>query len=152
MVVGVVVGFGAWVLGVVVADAILLAALMMLVLAVPRWAGVPDTFGWPNPPEPATAAGWYEVRRLASVLQRPDDRRDAFATRVAPHLRTIATGKLARLGVDWHDPAARRLLGPDVYALLNDPGSAGPDRNRSPIELVERVLGRLDEIPDTPSA
>lgn len=144
------VGLGGWLVGVVVADAVLLAVLVAVVLVVPRWVGLPETFGWPGPPERTRAGGWYEMRRLASVLQRPDDRREVFVWRVAPHLRAIAEGKLARLGVAWRDPAAIRLLGPDVHALLDDPGAAGPDRYRSPIELTERVLGRLDEIPDSP--
>lgn len=149
-IVGSTVGAAGWLMGVVAADAVLLAVLVALVLAVPRWVGLPKTFGWPDPPERTTAGGWYEVGRLASVLRRPDDRREAFSRRVAPHLRTIAEGKLARLGVTWHDPAAARILGPDVHALLDDPGNARPGGHRSPIDMAERVLGRLDEIPDSP--
>lgn len=147
---GAIVGFSGWLVGIVVADAVLLAVLATVVLVVPSWVGVPDTFDWPRRPERITVGGWYEVRRLESALQRPDDRRAIFATRVAPRLRAIAEAKLARRGVAWRDPAASRLLGPDVYAMLDDPGSSSLEGRRPPLDLAELVLGRLDEIADPP--
>jgi hypothetical protein len=146
---GAAVGFAGWLVGVVPADAVLVGVLITAVLVLPRWVGLPESFHWPGAPDDVSAGGWYEIRRLATAVQHPDDRREVFAVRLAPSLRAIAEGKLARLGMAWSVPAASRLLGPDVHALLDDPVNA-PLGRRPAMELAELVLGRLDEIPDEP--
>jgi hypothetical protein len=50
--------------------------------------------------------------------------------------------------VRWSDPAARRLLTPDVYDLLD--GNRADLVGRSPVALTELVLDRLDELPGGP--
>lgn len=145
---GAIVGLSGRLVGVVPLDAVLLGSLVALALLLPRWVGDPDAAGWPGPAVPTAVGGWYEVRRLGNLLGRSDARRDTFTTRVRPRLRVVAERRLARLGVRWGEPAARRLLGPDVYDLLDGP--AGPPRsaNRPPVALTELVLGRLDELPE----
>jgi hypothetical protein len=145
---GAIVGLSGWLVGVVPLDAALLASLVALALLLPRWVGDPDAAGWPGPGVPTTVGGWYEVRRLGNVLGRSDARRDTFATRVRPRLRVVAERRLARLGVRWDEPAARRLLGPDVYDLLDGPGGSPRSANRPPVALTELALGRLDELPE----
>lgn len=145
---GAVAGLSGWLVGVVVPDTMLLGVLVGIAFLLPGLVGYPDTVSWPGPPDVTTAGGWYDVRRLATVLSQWGNRRDVFATRVRPRLRVLAQRRLARLGVRWDDPAARRLLGPDVHGLLDGPAAPPITASQSPVALTELVLGRLDELPD----
>jgi hypothetical protein len=142
--VGAVSGVVGWLLGVVPADASMIAVLVAASVAGPRLASHPSAVVWPAAPEPRGAAAWYDIRRLSTVLGQTSGARDVFHAKLRPRLRDLAVARLARYGVSWADPAARRLLGPDVYDLLDKDG--GALAGRPPVVLTELVLGRLDEL------
>ncbi|HEX6231731.1 MAG TPA: hypothetical protein VFZ63_01260 [Jiangellaceae bacterium] len=142
--VGAICGLIGWLFGVVPSDAALVGLLVAAGVAVPRLAAHPSQLVWPAPPEPHGVGTWYEVRRLSTALSQSSDTRDVFKSKARPRLRNLAEARLTRHGVIWSDPAARRLLGPDAYDLLD---RMGPDLiGRSPIALTELVLDRLDEL------
>lgn len=141
---GAVAAFIGWLFGVVPADATMIGLLIAAGVAVPRLAVHPPSVVWPVAPEPRGAGAWYDVRRLSTVLTQTSDARDIFHSKVRPRLRDLAVARLARQGVRWSDPAARRLLAPDVYDLLD--GNGADRARRSPIALTELVLDRLDEL------
>jgi hypothetical protein len=91
---------------------------------------------------------WYDVRRLSAVLSQTSNTRDVFQSKARPRLRELAEARLASHGVRWSDPAARRLLTPDVYDLLD--GARADLVGRSPVVLTELVLDRLDELSGGP--
>lgn len=133
-----------WLLGVVPADATMIGLLVCAGVAVPRVAGHPPSVVWPAPPEHRGMGAWYDVRRLSSALSQTSNTRDVFQSKARPRLRELAEARLARHGVHWADPAARRLLTPDVYDLLD--GTRADLVGRSPVALTELVLDRLEEL------
>lgn len=137
-----------WLFGVVPADATMIGLLVCLGTAVPRLARHPAPVVWPAPPEHRGMGAWYDVRRLSAVLSQTSTTRDVFQSKARPRLRELAEARLARYGVRWSDPAARRLLTPDVYDLLD--GNRADLVGRSPVALTELVLDRLDELPGGP--
>jgi hypothetical protein len=142
--VGAVCGLIGWLFGVVPADAAMIGLLVAAGVAVPRLAAHPSPIVWPAPPEPRGLGTWYDVRRLSTALSQSSDTRDVFQSKARPRLRDLAEARLVRQGVRWSDPAARRLLSPDVYDLLD--GTGADIASRSPIALTELVLDRLDEL------
>ncbi|GAA2680280.1 MULTISPECIES: hypothetical protein [Actinosynnema] len=74
--------------------------------------------------------------RLADATEHPV----RFTTRVQPRLRALALARLRqRHGVsDLADPRAARLLGPELHALLTDPGATAP-----PPDVLARLLEDL---------
>lgn len=142
--VGAACGLIGWLFGVVTADAAMIGLLVAAGVAVPALAAHPSPVVWPAPPEPRGMGTWYDVRRLSTVLSQSSDTRDIFQSKARSRLRDLAEARLARRGVRWADPAARRLLSPDVYDLLN--GTGVDVAGRSPIALTELVLDRLDEL------
>jgi hypothetical protein len=144
--VGVACGLIGWLFGVVPADATMIGLLVAAGVAVPRFTGHPPPVVWPVSPEPRGGGAWYDVRRLSTALSQSSNTRDVFQSKARPRLRDLAQARLARQGVRWSDPAARRLLTPEVYDLLD--GSGVDMRARSPVALTELVLDRLDELGD----
>jgi hypothetical protein len=142
--VGTICGLIGWLFGVVPADATMIGLLVAAGVAIPRLAAHPSPVVWPPAPEPHGMGAWYDVRRLSTALSQSSDTRNVFQSKARPRLRELAEARLARQGVPWSDPAARRLLTPDVYDLLDTygVGLAG----RSPITLTELVLDQLDEL------
>ncbi len=133
-----------WLFGVVPADASMIGLLVAAGIAVPRLAVHPEPVVWPAPPDPSGMGAWYDVRRLSTALSQSSNTRDVFQSKARPRLRDLAEARLARQDVRWSDPAARRLLTPDVYDLLD---GAGVDiAGRSPVALTDLVLDRLDEM------
>ncbi|HEX6337015.1 MAG TPA: hypothetical protein VFZ85_08680 [Jiangellaceae bacterium] len=137
-----------WLFGVVVADATMIGLLVCAAIAVPRLAAHPPPVVWPAPPEQPGMGAWYDVRRLSGALSQTSNTRDVFQSKARPRLRELAEARLARYGVRWSDPVARRLLTPDVYDLLD--GTRADLVGRSPVALTELVLDRLDEWADGP--
>ncbi len=135
-----------WLFGVVPADAVMIGLLVATGVAVPRVVPHPPAAVWPLPPAPRGGGTWYDVRRLSTALSQSGTTRDVFQSKARSRLRELAEARLARQGVRWSDPAARRLLTPEVYDLLN--GSGVDVLARSPVALLELVLDRLDELPD----
>lgn len=141
---GAVSGVIGWLFGVVPADAIMIGLLVTAGMAVPRLAVPPEAVAWPAPPDPRGMGAWYDVRRLSISLSQSSHARDVFQSKARPRLRDLAEARLARHGVRWSDPSARRLLTPDVYNLLD--GDGVDPAGRSPVPLTELVLDRLDEL------
>lgn len=137
-----------WLFGVVPADATMIGLLVCAGIAVPKLAPHPAPVVWSAPPEHRGMGAWYDVRRLSAVLSQTSNTRDVFQSKARPRLRELAEARLARHGVRWSDPAARRLLTPDVYDLLD--GARADLVGRSPVVLTELVLDRLDELPGGP--
>ena len=137
-----------WLFGLVPADARMIGLLICAAVAVPRLAAHPPPVVWPAPPEHRGMGAWYDVRRLSASLSQTGNTRDVFQSKARPRLRELAEARLARHGVRWSDPAARRLLTPDVYDLLD--GTRADLVGRSPVALTELVLDRLDELPGGP--
>ena len=137
-----------WLFGVVPADATMIGLLVSAGTAVPRLAAHPPQVVGPAPPEHRGMGAWYDVRRLSGALSQTSSTRDVFGSKARPRLRELAEARLARQGIRWSDPAARRLLTPDVYDLLD--GTRADLMGRSPVALTELVLDRLDELPGGP--
>lgn len=146
--IGILSGLVAWLLGVVPSDAVLIGLLVVVGLVLPRLIGPPAEVGWPQSSDATAAGTWYDVRRLGTLLRQSNERRDVFPARIRPRLRVVAERRLARLGVGWDDPAARRLIGPDVHDLLAGPSLPPTAGDRAPLTVTELVLGRLDELPE----
>lgn len=151
---GLAAGALAWLLGVVAPDAVLIGFLAATVVAGPAWVGRPEPVDWEPRIDRDETGGWYEVRRMVSMLRQAGDQQEVFDTKLRPRLRRVAESRLARLGVGWGDDRARRLLGPDVHDLLSHRSPARPVGLaarwgvRSPLAVTELILGRLEEMPD----
>jgi len=122
------------------------AAVTVAVQALPP---VPR-IGWPAPPEHDEGTGWHQVRLLSQTFGQLDEEPDRVASALLPRLRTLASGRLRALGVDPTSPAARELLGAELYDALGGTGLL-PSRRRSgspATDLVRALLDRLDQLDD----
>ncbi len=137
-----------WLFGVYPPDAALVGLLVAAALAVPAVVRPAGPAAWAQPAESGWRRGYYDVRRLASLLDTSERDHLEFTARLVPRLRGLAAARLERGGIRWDDAEARRLLGPEVYDRLADPAAAGGTRPPSAVGLTEQLLDRLGAVPD----
>lgn len=127
----------------------------VLVASVALTAGVGNTFRpfafepvWPDRIEQRRHGTRREVARLASSLSARE--RDVSASIVA-RLRGLAEQRLARVGIDVHDPgdeaAARQALGTTVHARL----FGDLDARARHVEFL-RCLDAVERLAPSPTA
>jgi hypothetical protein len=132
-------GLLAWVFGVQgVRPALIgvcVAAGVAAALGIPAgWYGT-----WPDRPHTAHGGGSAQVWRLANRLRRYQNDYDPA---LQHRLRSLATARLRRLGVDWDDPRAVRALGAGVHEALTQ-GTLRPSLRD--VDAVVTAIERLDQ-------
>lgn len=149
---GIVVGFLAWLLGMDAPHAIGLGGVLIALAVCLSLLGDQADVGWPAP-EPALRPGSRrDIAQLGwSVAARSRGLRGGHVSSDAVRrLRTLATEALALRGVDLDDPAAgddvRRLLGDGAPALLRRGSAAAPTTAEfvAVLDRVEGLAGAVD--------
>lgn len=144
---GVAVGAVAWLLGMDVAHAIGLGAVLTALAGCLGLVGEQADLAWPRPAAATRPGSRRDVVQLGwSIVGRA---RGLRGGRAAPdavrRLRTLAEGVLALRGIRLDDPAAepevRRLLGDDAPSLLRRGSGLSP----STAEFVS-VLARVEAL------
>lgn len=145
VVLGIAIGFLAWLLGMDAPHAIGLGGVLIALAVCLSLLGEQADVGWPAP-EPALRPGSRrDIAQLGwSVAARSRGLRGGHVSSDAVRrLRTLAAEALALKGVDLDDPTARddvqRLLGEGAPALLRRGSAAAP----TTAEFVA-VLGRVE--------
>ncbi|NED98195.1 hypothetical protein G1H11_23115 [Phytoactinopolyspora alkaliphila] len=102
---------------------------------------------WPLAGNRLRGGGSHQVTRLARTIAGQATRHDTTDPGLQYRLRKLAAARLHRLGVQWDDPRAARMLGADVHEALTTeqfrPGLNG-------VEVIIDAIERLDTSP-TPS-
>lgn len=135
-----------WLMGVVTVDAILIGALMVVLVGMPRWLGYPADRDWPGSAEDGGQRGYYEVRRLGEMFRR-ESSRDTYSRLIVPRLRELSERRLGAAGMSMDDADAREILGADVIDWLH--GRTSPLDSRSRVKQAELVLDRLDRFEES---
>jgi hypothetical protein len=141
-VIGVAVAGITWMFGVDLVHALVIGIAMAVVVVVAQTVdAVPDP-GWESEPTPDRHGARGELATLSWTMVGRDGR---AGERVLRRVRAVATGRLARLGLDLADPAdadaIRALLGARAWAVLA--ATAGrPPR----LADVEHTVARLEHL------
>jgi hypothetical protein len=149
---GVVVGFLAWLLGMDAPHAIGLGGVLIALAVCLSVLGDQADVGWPAP-EPALRPGSRrDIAQLGwSIAARARGLRGGghVSSDAVRRLRTLATEALALSGVDLDDPTdgddVRRLLGDGAPALLRRGSAAAPTTTEF-IAVLSRVEGLADTV------
>jgi hypothetical protein len=132
----------AWIFGVDLVHALVIGIGLAVVVVVARTVDATPDPGWEPEPVPDRNGTRGELATLSWTMVGRDGR---AGERVFRRVRVVATGRLARLGLDLADPAdadaIRALLGQRAWAVL------GPAHGRPPrLADVEHTVARLERL------